>query len=103
MVWVGVNKRFTRRLACCFAAIFLLAQTQASAHFHPEDSDTDSHDGPTIGCVVCAVASQLNDADAAKTQPDVYRPLWTLLAPQSEYLVAPLFWAHVNARAPPSS
>lgn len=103
MVWGEVNKRFTRRLACCFAAIFLLAQTQVGAHFHPEDSDGDSHDGPTVECVVCAVASQLHDADAAKTQPCVDLPLWTLLAPQSEHLVALLFWAHVNARAPPSS
>ena len=99
MFFVGKDKDVLQLLAWCFAALFLIAQSQAGAHFHDESDDT----GSAAECVLCAVGSQLDDTVETDLDPCVLSPGWALLAPRLENLAAQFSAADANARAPPVS
>jgi len=97
MMWVEEHRGVSRLLAWCFAALFLIAQSQASAHFHDESEDSDT----VTDCVLCVIGSQLDDTVETDAVACTLSQSWVLLTPRLEDLVAQLSPADANARAPP--
>ncbi len=98
MALVEKRKSLSQLLACCFTALFLIAQTQASAHVHNE-----AEDGAPTECALCLIGSQLDDAVEADVEPCISSRIHASLAPRPEDLFAPLSAPAANARAPPDS
>ena len=98
MVWLEKDKSVSKLLAWCFATLLVIAQFQASAHFHDQNDANLAHE-----CTICVVASHLDDADAAEADFQVDHMLWASPAPQPDNQATPFFPAHISARAPPVS
>ncbi|MEM9618909.1 MAG: hypothetical protein AAF936_13205 [Pseudomonadota bacterium] len=93
------NKRVSRLLAWCLAAVLLFAQVQASAHFHEEDERT----GIAAECAICIVGSQIDDAMSTDVDPCLVLPTWASLTPKLERQLTQSNAADATARAPPVS
>ncbi len=99
MIKVQKNRRKLQLLALGFAALFLVAQTQASTHFHRDDNNSHDH----AECEICIVSSQLDDAISADIeQCNRSLPLVsTTLRHERTFLL--FIRANTTARAPPVS
>ena len=99
MLRVERNKSVSQLLALCFAALFLTAQTQASAHIHDDGGDA----GASTECALCIVGSQIDDAVSDDGDHCIVSPAWASQPPAPENLTAQQFLTKANARAPPVS